>query len=562
MAEQQKQTIYIDVDDEITSIVEKVRDAEHKIVALVLPKRMATLQSIVNMKLLKRTADEANKKIVLITSEASLLPLAGAVKLHVAKTLQSKPAIPPPPDVGKAKEIVAEDTGEDTDSDEVDKTKSVGELAGGTAVAAAAKDDIDEDTIDVDSIDDEPAPKDKGKEKKNKLKVPNFDKFRTRLIIAAAGLILLIILMIVANKVLPKAKVVIKTNSVEINANLTITANTDQEELNEEDSLVPATKLETTASSTQQVTASGKKNVGEKASGDVTMSKVINGCSSAAQSVPSGSTITNGVVSFVTTEAANFSVTGFSGGNCTWTSNSVSVTATSSGSKYNVSPSNFSVSGYSGYSASNSAAFSGGTDKTITVVSQADIDTAKQKASQDSDDAKNELIAKFKEQNLFGLAPTIKPSKQTVNSSAKVGEEATNVSVTVETEYSMLGVKQEDLEKLINNYAKDQIDIEKQKISDYGLDKATIVINSAKSATNQTMSIQTVATAGASIDTEALKKDMAGKKSGDVKQQVSELPSVEDVTVDYSPFWVTKAPGDPSKIIIEVQNQQASGNDQ
>src|SRR5436190_627808 len=115
MADTSKQTIYIDVDDEITSIVEKVRDADHKILALVLPKRMATLQSIVNMKLLKRTAEDANKKIVLITSEAGLLPLAGAVKLHVAKTLQSKPAIPPPPEVGKAKEIVTEDSGDDAE---------------------------------------------------------------------------------------------------------------------------------------------------------------------------------------------------------------------------------------------------------------------------------------------------------------------------------------------------------------------------------------------------------------------------------------------------------------
>ncbi|MGZ6004632.1 MAG: hypothetical protein ACXWLH_00615, partial [Candidatus Saccharimonadales bacterium] len=265
MADTSKQTIYIDVDDEITSIVGKLRDADHKILALVLPKRMATLQSIVNMKLLKRTADEAGKKIVLITSEAGLLPLAGAVKIHVAKTLQSKPAIPPPPDVGQAKEIVAEDSGEVADED-VDKSKTVGELAGVTAVAAA-KDDIDEDTIDVDSIDDEPAPKDKGKEKSKKLKVPNFDKFRTRLILAAGGFILLIILLIFANKVLPHAKINIKTNSVEVNASLTLTANTDLKTLDVASKAVPAVSQTTDEVSSQDVTASGQKNVGESATG-------------------------------------------------------------------------------------------------------------------------------------------------------------------------------------------------------------------------------------------------------------------------------------------------------
>src|SRR5438105_15331795 len=92
-----KDTVYVDVDDEITAIIDKVEAAKQKIVALVLPKRAATLQSIVNMRLLKRSADNAGKNVVLITSETALLPLAGAAGLHVAKNLQSKPEIPPSP---------------------------------------------------------------------------------------------------------------------------------------------------------------------------------------------------------------------------------------------------------------------------------------------------------------------------------------------------------------------------------------------------------------------------------------------------------------------------------
>src|SRR3989344_4859154 len=126
----QKDTIYIDIDDEITSIIEKVRGSEHKILALVLPKRTTTLQSIVNMKLLKRTADEGKKRIVLITSEAGLLPLAGAVGLHVAKTLQSKPAIPAPPDMSKAEDSVVDTADSDEEEPEIDDSKSIGELAG------------------------------------------------------------------------------------------------------------------------------------------------------------------------------------------------------------------------------------------------------------------------------------------------------------------------------------------------------------------------------------------------------------------------------------------------
>ena len=66
MADAKKDTLYIDVDDEITVIIDKVRSSDGKIVALVLPKRAATLQSVVNLKLLKKTAQSAKKNLVLI----------------------------------------------------------------------------------------------------------------------------------------------------------------------------------------------------------------------------------------------------------------------------------------------------------------------------------------------------------------------------------------------------------------------------------------------------------------------------------------------------------------
>src|SRR4051812_15266916 len=92
-----KDVIYVDVDDEITSIIDKLENSENKVVALVLPKRAASLQSIVNMKLLKRSADNASKNVVLITSEAALIPLAGAAGLHVAKNLHTAPGVPDAP---------------------------------------------------------------------------------------------------------------------------------------------------------------------------------------------------------------------------------------------------------------------------------------------------------------------------------------------------------------------------------------------------------------------------------------------------------------------------------
>ena len=117
MTTNDKDTIYIDIDDEITGIIDKFNASSGKVVALVLPKRAAVLQSIVNMKLLKRAADQSKKNLVLVTTEASLMPLAGAVGVNVAKTLTSKPEVPSAPVTDDREEMVdeAEEDGETPD---------------------------------------------------------------------------------------------------------------------------------------------------------------------------------------------------------------------------------------------------------------------------------------------------------------------------------------------------------------------------------------------------------------------------------------------------------------
>src|SRR5436190_21684876 len=120
-----KDTIYVDAEDDITAIIDKVEGAKNKVVDLVLPKRTAALQSIVNMRLLKRSSKNANKSVVLITTEQALVPLAGAAEIHVAKSLQSKPEIPVAPAAAVA--VAAKASGEHPDK--LDGNKAIGELA-------------------------------------------------------------------------------------------------------------------------------------------------------------------------------------------------------------------------------------------------------------------------------------------------------------------------------------------------------------------------------------------------------------------------------------------------
>jgi len=62
-------TLYIDIDEEITSIIDRVRKAEAKEVIIVAPKNAMLLQSIVNLRLLKKEADRRKKQLLIITQD-------------------------------------------------------------------------------------------------------------------------------------------------------------------------------------------------------------------------------------------------------------------------------------------------------------------------------------------------------------------------------------------------------------------------------------------------------------------------------------------------------------
>lgn len=63
------QTFYIDIDEEITSIVDRLRKARANEVIIVVPKRALLIQSIVNLKLLKKEAESLGKQIAIVTQD-------------------------------------------------------------------------------------------------------------------------------------------------------------------------------------------------------------------------------------------------------------------------------------------------------------------------------------------------------------------------------------------------------------------------------------------------------------------------------------------------------------
>lgn len=63
------QTFYIDIDEEITSVVEKLRNAQYKEVIIVVPKGALLIQSIINLMVLKKEADDLNLQLMIVTQD-------------------------------------------------------------------------------------------------------------------------------------------------------------------------------------------------------------------------------------------------------------------------------------------------------------------------------------------------------------------------------------------------------------------------------------------------------------------------------------------------------------
>lgn len=560
MAEPSKDTIYIDVDDEITAVIDKLQASTAKVVALVLPKRATMLQSVVNMKLLKRAAEGAKKNLVLVTTEPSLLPLAGAVGLFVARTTTSRPEIPPAPAGLPAEESVDEAV---KLSDEEPLTaatagnRPVGELAGASAVLPSkpgANDAIE--TVELDNEDlaaagaaaaatPKPAPK-----KNKKLAVPNFDRFRLVLVLGVLGIIILVILFWLALAVLPKATIDIKTDASNINTSVDMTLDSSATSLDPVNGVVPAQVASEKKTYTGTAKATGQQNNGDKASGQITLTDCVASFVPPAD-IPAGTGVSTKGLTYITGDNASFTAEGPNPGHTCfeYQSNPVSITAQSGGSNYNVSNATFSVANDS--SASGNGSASGGTDNIVTVVSAGDINSAKGNINADQNGAKQDLESQLQGQNLYPVVATFSDGSPKYSDSAQAGDPANSVTVTETVSYTMFGVAKSDLKTLVDNDIKGQIDTSKQSILSEGIDGGVFKVNSSNSKSAQ-VNLQTTAEVGPDLDIASIKRQAAGQKSGDIASAIKGDADVENVQVHLSPFWVGSAPKNLSKITVNI----------
>lgn len=541
----QKDVIYIDVEDDITAIIGKVKSSEEKIVALVPPKHVGAIQSAVNLKLVNRAAEQANKKLVIISGNAALTALAGSAGVLVAKNLQSRPEMAEIP----ALEV---DDGEDViDGAEL----PIGEhakQAGGMTEESALK------AVEAGGLglaDSVKKPVSLQRTEKSKSKIPDFGSFRKKLFIFGGLGVLLIAFLVWAIFFAPTATIIItaRTSQSPLNSQITVGPNLTT------DLTAGTIKAETKTLQTDvsiPFTATGKKNIGDKATARVDFSQQ----SLSATDIPAGTKLTaaDGLI-FVTDSTVSVPASDRVSVGCFPTAcpgtGTVTVTADELGAKYNSETGNLSGAP-SGVSAKFDAASAGGTDKNVTVVQQSDVASVSGQVNQSSssDNAKKQLVSQFGNDYVV-LPDTFTADTSAVKPSPAVGQESTDGKATLagQVTYQLTAVLKSEVSKYLDSYFAQQIDgRHDQRVYDNGLKKVTIT-NISPIKTGFSANIATNGQIGPNIDEAALKNFARGKKLGDIQAHVESIVGVDNVDVQFSPFWVNTAPGDVKRIQIEFK---------
>lgn len=537
-----KDVIYIDVEDDITTIVGKIKASKEKIVAVVPPARYGVFQSAVNMRLLKRTTDTAKKHLVIISNSSALAALAASANIPVAKNLQTKPEIAEIP-------VLKVDDNDIIDGNDL----PVGDIASATKSKSASDRAVDDVIATSASTSaSSAATKKPARGKKSDSKVPNFSTFRKRLFIFGGLGVLLVGFLVWAIWFAPKATVIITAKNtpvtVDSNVQLAVGGATDFKT-----STIKAIRQEQSADVAVEFTATGTKDVGEKATGTVRFTSDSFSALSSGISIPAGTKLTSMSGKEYTTDSAV--VLSTTVGN----TKSTGITAVERGTSSNGA--NGSVSGAPATVAATitGGATTGGTDKTATVVSQDDIDKATRALSEKkAEDLRPKLDTMFSESNVI-IKETFQEKRGDPVPSVKLDEEATGpVTLKSTVTASMMAVERSEIQKFLKTGIQSEIEgMKSQKIySDGSSDvKFSQFVNDAE---KPKIRLTANGKIGPVIKEDEVKEQSLGKNYGEIQLALEAIDGVEDVDIKFWPFWVRTVPNDVDRITVEFKIKDGS----
>ena len=550
-----KDVIYIEPEDDITDIITKIENSKEKIVALVPPKKAGVLRSVVNIKLISKAGNTSEKTVVLVTTDPSIVKLAAATKIPVTKNLQTPPAVPE-----MDTEVEESSKEEVVDAPEEEEEE--------------ANEEVDENTGEA-----EPEKKEKKSKKKEKKTKKSSEKtgnpvidwikaHKKLAIFGGIAVVVLIIFLVWAFAIAPAATVTvgIQTESKSFAENVKFTANAAEEDAKEGKFYLQEKKIE----SVQEIKfeATGKKNTGEKAKGEIVVYAFFK--QRGAVAINGGATFTVNGLSFVANSGISLSWDGEdfddcdNGGNASQliqsgcqVSGRVSVTAAEAGSKYNIAATQSGWSTVANVSGAYSdKAMSGGTDNVITVVEQSDIEKAKDQLKSANEEENKQKLYDDIDDNMMVIESSFKQETAAAEATPAAGEEVkegTTPTLKATTTATVYVVDKSKVEEFITEKAKLDDD---QKIYEI---KDPFIENFGEVSGGYTGRLKTNYAVGPKVTDSDILEMIKGKGVGDAQHDLKNINGVVSVSIETSYPWVSAIPGDSNKITINIEVKEKEG---
>ena len=541
-----KDIIYIEPENDITDIIAKIESSKEKIVALVPPKKAGVFRSVVNIKLIAKAGITAEKTVVLVTTDPSIIKLAATTKIPVTKDLQTAPSVPKV-DIEineESEEELAEEPGDTIKTEE-----------GITDEQKTPEDDLDTK---------EKAAKPEKKRGKVAGKAGNaaiewIKSHKKTIIFSGVGLVVLIILAVWAFGIAPAATVTvgIKTENSNFSENVTFTTNATEENAAEGKFYLQEKKIE----SVQEVTfeATGKKNVGEKATGEVVVYAYFK--EKGVVAINAGSIFTINDLSFVSDNEVSISWDGKDDvcdnkgqtsslvrSGCQ-VSGRVPVTAANAGTSYNIAASNSGWKTAADIGVYSDKAMSGGTDNIITVVEQADIEKAKSELKSSNESENKAKLLDTIDESLLVIDSSFSQDTSAATATPAVGEEVkegVKPTLKATTTDSIFVIDKAKVEEFIREKAKLGSDQKIYKIKD------PYVESFVKADNGYTGRLKTSYAVGPKVTENDIVEIIKGKGIGDAQHDLKNITGVVSVSIDTSYPWVNSIPSDTNKITVNI----------
>ncbi len=592
------QTIYIDVDEEITGILDRVRQEQAMELFLVVPKGAMLVNSIINLKLLKKEAEKMGKSITIVAPNdkrsKNIIERSGikvelyneqSTKQLLGNSTRQKPAIQ---NIEQATNNAIDETRQQIDKGKISLGSN--SFFGGNGQQFVKNNDIGlvrhqihtqssvgEDKIYSSQFTSESQEQTQTIEEKeaNYFNAPakhniqdGFEKSEKKKngfkfnFLLFVGVSLIIVLIGVVSWFFfnyPKLELAIHPLEQNINKEIKFVAKDGVEGIDFDKHIIPGQYLEMSVDKTMEFESTGSKIVDKNASvakGKVT---IYNYFSEAPQPLIKTTRVLSKKDKKLFRLSKTVTVPGMKDGEPGKIE--VAVYADKPGKEFNIGPDEFTIEGfkskpekYKKFQVKSETAMTGGAlsdnAKERKIVTKADLDRARKATINALDKSIIQEIGKRLNPGQETVVDSISKEVVSSKSSHLEGAVADKFSYTITYKIKLVAFDKDDVYQVAEAMVKEDLPENYEIDSDFKVDAKRGILDVDKKSL--TVYADASGIAWAKIDKNKLKEAIVGMDAETTKRALNKKAGVKSAEIKPSPTWATKSPSKVDKIDIKV----------